>query len=134
MVNNHLPPCTFSPTECLQWWAFTPVKKHPLQDFGPEMGVGICPRVGLYPELYGIPVCKQNGEVGARATESPPPPTFPALVSSTVTLNILFCFYILSRRGKENLLALASLTVIGPRKSPLLALIITCQIACHRHR
>ena len=24
-----------------------------LQDFEPKIGVGICPRVGLYPELYG---------------------------------------------------------------------------------
>ena len=52
MANNHLPSCTFSQTECLQWWAFTPVKWHPLQDVGPEMGVGACPRVGLYTELY----------------------------------------------------------------------------------
>ena len=26
---------TFSTMECLLWWAFTPVKVHPLQDFGP---------------------------------------------------------------------------------------------------
>ena len=53
MANNHLPPCTVTTTEWLQWWAFTPVKGHPLQDFVPEMGVGICPRVGLYPKLNG---------------------------------------------------------------------------------
>ena len=52
MANNQLPPCMFSTTECLQWWAFTRVERHPLQEFGPEIG-GICPRVGLYPELYG---------------------------------------------------------------------------------
>ena len=50
MANIWLPPCTSSTTECLQWWAFTPVKRHPLQDyFGPEMGGG-----GLYLTLYGI--------------------------------------------------------------------------------
>ena len=31
MVNNQLPPCTSGMTECLQWWAFTPLKIHPLQ-------------------------------------------------------------------------------------------------------
>ena len=57
MMNNQVPPCPFSKMECLQWWAFTPVKRHPLHNFGPEIGVGVCPRVGLYPALYGI--CKK---------------------------------------------------------------------------
>ena len=52
MAYNQLPRCTFSTTEWLQWWAFAPVPNHILQDFGPEMGAGICPIVGLYPELY----------------------------------------------------------------------------------
>ena len=47
VANNQLPSCTFSTTECLQWWAFkytlVHAHKHPLQDVGPEMGVGICP-------------------------------------------------------------------------------------------
>ena len=53
MANNQLSPCTFSTTECLQWWAFTPGTRHPSQDFGPKMGLGVCPKVGLYPGLYG---------------------------------------------------------------------------------
>ena len=47
MANNQLPPCTFSAMERFQWWAFTPEIRHPLQDFGLEMGVGVCPRVVL---------------------------------------------------------------------------------------
>ena len=49
MVNNQLPPCTFSTTECFQWWAFILVKRHPLQDFGPEMGGG-----GHLPQVWPI--------------------------------------------------------------------------------
>ena len=40
MANNQLPPCSFSATGCLQWWAFTPVIRHLSQDLGPEMGGG----------------------------------------------------------------------------------------------
>ena len=46
MANNQLPSCTSSATECLQWWAFTPVKRHFLQDFGLEMGSGRLPLGG----------------------------------------------------------------------------------------
>ena len=45
--------CTFSTTECLQWWVFTPVTRHPCRTSDPKWG-GDYPRVGLYPELYGI--------------------------------------------------------------------------------
>ena len=31
-----------------------PSKRHPLQVFGLEMGGGICPWAGIYPELHGI--------------------------------------------------------------------------------
>ena len=41
MANNQLLSGTFGTTECLQWWAFTPVTRHPLQDFGPKMGEGV---------------------------------------------------------------------------------------------
>ena len=54
MANNQLPPCTFSATGVLEAMGVTPVKRHPLQDFRPEMGVGVCPRVGLYLELYDV--------------------------------------------------------------------------------
>ena len=49
MVNNQLAPRTFSTTECLQWWALTPVV-HPLQDFGPEIGGGRLPQGGPIPQ------------------------------------------------------------------------------------
>ena len=38
----------FSTTECLQWWVFTPVKRHPPQDFGLEME-GWLPQGGPMP-------------------------------------------------------------------------------------
>ena len=40
-------------TECLQWWAFTPGKDIRCRTLDLKKGVGICPRVGLYPELNG---------------------------------------------------------------------------------
>ena len=49
MANNQLPPCTFSTSECLQWWAFTMVNRHPLQDFGPEKGEGVYPKLTYTP-------------------------------------------------------------------------------------
>ena len=53
MVNNQLPPCTFSTTE-FQRSAFTPVKRHPLQEFEPKLGWAFAPGCqGLYPELHG---------------------------------------------------------------------------------
>ena len=54
MVTNQLPSCTSNATECLQWCAFNPVKRHlfkALHKFGPKWGRGGI--VGLYPELYG---------------------------------------------------------------------------------
>ena len=53
LASNQLPPCTFSITKCVQGRAFTPVKRYRLQDFTHKMGVGVCPRMGLHPELYG---------------------------------------------------------------------------------
>ena len=43
-----------------------PSKKHPVQDFRPKMGMGICPRVGLYPELY------TTGNTGIEAFQESP--------------------------------------------------------------
>ena len=60
MVNNQLPPFTFSTTECLQRWAFNPLKRHPMQDFGLEMVVGVCPKVGLSLEHYNIHLVKDT--------------------------------------------------------------------------
>ena len=56
MANNQLPPSLL-----VQWGACSsghlpPLTRHPLQDFGPEMG-GIYPRVGVYPDLYGTLLC-----------------------------------------------------------------------------
>ena len=60
LANNQLPLCTFSITEGLTWWAFTPVKMHPLQDYGLKVGLGggggagVCPGVSLYLKLNGV--------------------------------------------------------------------------------
>ena len=49
MAHNQVPPCPIRTTECLQWRAFTPGKRHPLQDLGPEIGDGRLPQGGPIP-------------------------------------------------------------------------------------
>ena len=49
MANNQVPPCPFSTMAWLQLWVSTPVKRHPLQDFGPEIGGGRLPQGGPTP-------------------------------------------------------------------------------------
>ena len=57
MVNNQLPPCTFSETEYFQWWAFIQVKRHPGQTLDPKWGC--LSHGGPTPRTYG------NSEIGA---------------------------------------------------------------------
>ena len=52
MANNQLPPCSFSTTECLQWWVFAPIRRHTLQGFESEMGVGCLPQGGPLPRTF----------------------------------------------------------------------------------
>ena len=50
IANNQFPSCTLSTTECLLWRVLTPVERHPLQEFQPEMeGGGRFPQSRLMP-------------------------------------------------------------------------------------
>ena len=53
MANNQVPPCPFSTIECLQWWAFTPVKESLCRTLDPKWR-GCLPQGGPIPKLYGI--------------------------------------------------------------------------------